>query len=67
MDNSDLSCVDVGRKTGDEVFCGGIGLDGLSLKEFWRWYSSDLVSNATRGILAEYLVAVALGCPLHFS
>jgi hypothetical protein len=28
---------------------------------FWRWAASDLISNATRGRLAEYLVAYALG------
>lgn len=28
---------------------------------FWRWRCSDLVSNATRGVLAEYIVAKALG------
>lgn len=29
---------------------------GGSLLDFWQWSSSDLVSNATRGRLAEYLV-----------
>ena len=29
--------------------------------DFWRWSNSDLLSNALRGCLAEYLVAVALG------
>jgi hypothetical protein len=33
------------------------------LVEFWRWSVSDLVSNATRGVLAEFLVAKALGIP----
>jgi len=28
---------------------------------FWQWSRSDLVSNATRGVLAEYIVAKALG------
>ena len=32
-----------------------------TLLDFWRWSASDLVSNATRGILAEYIVASALG------
>ncbi|MHC4535753.1 MAG: hypothetical protein ACYS6K_17525 [Planctomycetota bacterium] len=35
--------------------------ESIHLKDFWKWSSSDLVSNATRGILAEYLVASALG------
>ena len=29
--------------------------------DFWRWAFSDLVSNATRGMLAEFIVACALG------
>lgn len=29
--------------------------------EFWRWAASDLLSNAMRGVLAEYIVANALG------
>ncbi|MFZ0368828.1 MAG: hypothetical protein WAM07_04400 [Halobacillus sp.] len=29
--------------------------------EFWRWVYSDLLSNTTRGILAEFLVGYALG------
>ena len=48
------------RKTGEEVF----SLDGnpsdFTLMNFWQWSASDLVSNATRGILAEFIVAKAL-------
>ncbi len=29
--------------------------------DFWRWGYSDLLPNITRGVVAEYLVAVALG------
>lgn len=29
--------------------------------DFWRWAYSDLRSNAVRGVLAEYLVGLALG------
>lgn len=29
--------------------------------DFWRWSASDLLSNATRGRLAEFIVALALG------
>lgn len=32
-----------------------------SLLDFWQWMASDLLSNATRGRLAEYLVASDLG------
>lgn len=34
---------------------------GFTLMDFWKWSSSDLVSNTTRGIVAEFLVAKALG------
>jgi hypothetical protein len=36
---------------------------GFDLLSFWRWSASDLLSNTTRGVLAEYLVARALGVP----
>ena len=53
--------LDVKLKTGNEVFeFNGQPLQ-LSLIDFWRWSASDLVSNAARGILAEYIVASALG------
>lgn len=49
------------RKFGDESFSlFGEPLD-LQLSAFWQWSSSDLVSNAMRGVLAEFLVASALG------
>jgi hypothetical protein len=36
------------------------GLDA-TVADFWRWAFSDLRDNTTRGILAEYLVAEAVG------
>jgi hypothetical protein len=33
----------------------------FALGDFWRWQGSDLLSNAQRGILAEFIVAQALG------
>ena len=48
------------RKSGCEQFSDGSkGLD-FDLLSFWQWSASDLLSNATRGIVAEYLVARAL-------
>ncbi|HWB02775.1 MAG TPA: hypothetical protein VG796_07095 [Verrucomicrobiales bacterium] len=32
-----------------------------TLLDFWQWSVSDLVSNVTRGRLAEFIVATALG------
>lgn len=49
------------RKGSEPIHDGGRAL-GYDLLGFWRWSVSDLVSNATRGRLAEYLVAIALGC-----
>lgn len=36
---------------------------GSTVLDFWRWSSSDLLANTTRGILAEFLVATALEIP----
>lgn len=36
----------------------------ISIAEFWKWSSSDLLSNATRGIFAEYIVSLALGAAM---
>jgi len=53
----------VAAKRGDELFHdSGSGL-GFALRDFWRWSVSDLVSNATRGRLAEFIVAKSLGIP----
>lgn len=58
---SDLGPIEVLRRRGDEPLHDGPRMLGPDLTEFWRWSCSDLVSNATRGVLAEYLVAHALG------
>ncbi|MEW8510510.1 MAG: hypothetical protein AB2608_06740 [Candidatus Thiodiazotropha sp.] len=53
--------IEVVRKTGNERF----HLDGNPLPHnllaFWQWSSSDLIGNALRGILAEFIVATAVG------
>ncbi len=51
----------VTRKSGEERFSKGAKQLDLDLRSFWQWSASDLVSNAARGILAEYIVANALG------
>jgi hypothetical protein len=56
----DLPPIKARIKTGQETFTG-MRKGKLILKDFWQWSLSDLVSNATRGILAEFLVASALG------
>jgi hypothetical protein len=36
-------------------------LDELTVGDFWSWAYSDILSNANRGVFAEFLVGVALG------
>ena len=56
-----LGVIDVQRKSGDESFTSSGKKLGLNLLEFWEWNGSDLISNAMRGRLAEFIVAKALG------
>ena len=37
-----------------------IGANGATVGDLWTWAYSDLLSNATRGVLAEFLVGSAL-------
>jgi len=58
---NDLTEIKVTPKTGQEVISdNGAGTD-YTLLDFWRWSVSDLVSNATRGQLAEFIVGTAIG------
>ena len=47
-------------KTGQEHLTFDNSPVNIKLIDFWQWSQSDLVSNATRGILAEFIVASAL-------
>lgn len=38
------------------------GVPGKHLVDLWQWAYSDLVSNDIRGVVAEYLVGLALDC-----
>ena len=62
MDHTEgYPAISVEPKSGAEPLHNGGQPLGATLLDFWRWSASDLVSNATRGILAEYIVAHALG------
>lgn len=51
-------------RTGAELLhSDGHNLD-VSLFDFWRWSGSDLLSNPSRGVFAEFIVARALNIPL---
>lgn len=47
--------------TGKELIVAPGGESVSKLQDFWQWAHSDLMGNAERGALAEYLVACALG------
>lgn len=46
---------------GTEPFHDAARALGATVSDFWRWAYSDLVSNSNRALVAEYLVARALG------
>lgn len=48
------------KKTGSERFLLNGDCLPFDLLSFWQWSSSDLVSNALRGVLAEYIVTIAV-------
>lgn len=64
MDPSDasklLGAIEPRRREGDEPLHSQGRVVGATLLDFWRWSCSDLSSNATRGVLAEFIVAHAL-------
>ncbi|MDX3114963.1 hypothetical protein [Streptomyces scabiei] len=50
------------RKSSEPIQAGGETVGRLG--DFWSWAYSDLANNTMRGVLAEYLVAVALGAAI---
>ena len=46
------------RRLGNERFLAG---PDATVGDFWQWAYSGLIDNVTRGVLAEYLVAKAVG------
>lgn len=58
-----LEKLEIIKKTGSERFRSGDSALDFSVLDYWRWSTSDLVSNTARGILAEYIVALALAIP----
>jgi hypothetical protein len=61
VSDESLGPLEVSRKSGDEQFVVEGRPAGFDLLEFWRWSASDLVDNTARGVLAEFVVAKALG------
>lgn len=48
------------RKTGEEPVLDAGGSPAGRLIDFWRWACSGTLGNAQRGVLAEYLVGLAV-------
>ena len=59
-----LSRVYPTRRSGDETLHSNGRSLGPSLLDYWSWSGSDVVSNAQRGVLAEFIVANAIGVNL---
>ena len=58
-----LARISTSRKTGAEpLVANGLPV-GPTLADFWGWSVSDLVDNTARGVLAEFIIATALGTP----
>jgi len=53
------------RLNGTEYFHNAGENLGFNVGDFWSWSVSDLVSNTTRGILAEYIVGRAVSADLE--
>lgn len=56
-----LDALPISRRTGSEPLTAHGTAAGATLADFWAWACSDVISNRLRGILAEYIVAFALG------
>jgi len=56
---NELNCVKATIKTGNEKLTFKNKTLDFSLLDFWCWSVSDILSNATRGIFAEFVVATA--------
>lgn len=50
------------KKTGKERFTLNDKELDFDLYSFWAWSSSELLGNALRGVLAEYIISKSLNC-----
>ena len=48
------------QKNGNEHFTFGEKNLDIKLIDYWKWSASNLISNATRGMFAEFIVAMAM-------
>jgi hypothetical protein len=57
----DYAPLQLTRKDGAESLHGDGAPGDATVTDFWRWAMSDLIGNTARGVLAEHIVARALG------
>lgn len=50
---------------GEETLIVGGENSDLTIRDFWAWAYSDCLINTSRGVLAEFLVATALGLDIR--
>jgi len=60
----ELNKIKARQKNGDEYFTFNGEKINRNIMDFWKWSVSDLLSNATRGTLAEFIVAMAMDIDL---
>ncbi len=61
MADTPFPALTIAPRSGSEPFHTAGVPTGFGVLAFWRWAASDLVGNALRGVLAEFLVAQAVG------
>ena len=61
-----LDAVTISKKSGNEPFTFNGHKQSLDVLAFWQWSSSDLLGNALRGKLAEFIVASSIGQTENF-
>lgn len=60
QESLNLGVIKAVPKIGTELLTFNDKNIGYSLLDFWQWSVSDLISNATRGRLAEFIVGTAV-------
>ncbi len=58
---NELRAIQAEPKTGDEYLTNNGEKTKYNLLKFWSWSVSDILSNATRGRFAEFVVGTAVG------
>ena len=59
---NNLLAIDLQPKTGNGSLRNGHKDLPIALIDFWRWSASNVLGNALRGQLAEFIVGYALDC-----